>query len=283
MAYTNSPLVSYIKLSPNNSGERTHAIDTITPHCVVGQLSAETVGAIFQNPSAYASSNYGIGYDGTIGMYVPESNRSWCSSNRDNDQRAITVECASDLKHPYAFNDTVYQRLIELCADICMRNGKKKLLWLETKDKTLNYSPKSDEMLLTVHRWFDRKACPGDWMMEHMQDLADKVTQQLSGKKTTGKVSEKPAKAETPSVKEQVEDGGYCEVKVKELERGDKGNLVKTLQGALIGHGYSCGEAGVDGSFGPATAKAVKAYQKANKLDADGIVGANTWGALLKD
>ena len=164
MAYTNSSLVSYTKLSPNHSGHRTHSIDRITPHCVVGQCSMETLGNIFTPTSRQASCNYGIGPDGRVGMYVEEKNRSWCSSSNANDQRAVTIECASDTKHPYTMNSTVYAILIKLCVDICKRNGKKKLIWLGDKNKTLNYSPKSDEMVLTVHRWFANKSCPGDWL-----------------------------------------------------------------------------------------------------------------------
>lgn len=164
MAYTNSPLVSYTKLSPNHSGQRTHSIERITPHCVVGQCSVETLGNVFLPTSRQASSNYGIGVDGRVGMYVEETNRSWCSSSAANDQRAVTIECASDATEPYAFKDVVYQRLIELCTDICKRNGKTKLLWLGDKDKTLGYTPAPDEMVLTVHRWFANKSCPGDWM-----------------------------------------------------------------------------------------------------------------------
>lgn len=159
MGYTNSPLVVYTKFSPNHSGQRTHSIDRITPHCVVGQLSAESICGCFTSPDRQASCNYGIGYDGRVSLCVEERNRSWCTSSRENDQRAITIECASDKTHPYAFKDVVYNRLVELCIDICKRNGKSKLLWLGDKDKTLNYIPKSDEMVLSVHRWFANKSC----------------------------------------------------------------------------------------------------------------------------
>ena len=187
MAYTNSPLVSFTQLSPNHSGQRTHAIDRITPHCVVGQCSVETLGRIFLPTSRQASCNYGIGEDGRVGMYVEEKNRSWCSSSNANDQRAVTIECASDTTSPYAFKDVVYQKLITLCVDICKRNGKKKLLWLGDRDKTLNYTPAADEMVLTVHRWFANKSCPGDWMYARMGDLATKVTAALGGTATTQK------------------------------------------------------------------------------------------------
>ena len=181
MAYTNSSMVVYTKLSPNNSGQRTHSIDRITPHCVVGQCTAEGLGDWFAKTSTQASSNYGIDKDGRVGMYVEEKNRSWCSSSNANDQRAITIECASDTTEPYAFKDVVYQTLIKLCVDICKRNGKNKLLWLGDKDKTLSYEPKSGEMILTVHRWFANKSCPGNWMYARMGDLAEKVTAALGG------------------------------------------------------------------------------------------------------
>ena len=179
MAYTNSPLVVYTKLSPNQSGTRTHAIDRITPHCVVGQCTAESLGALFADPNRQASSNYGIDKDGRVGMYCPESNRSWCTSNRDNDQRAITVECASDTKHPYTMYDAVYAALVELCTDVCRRNDKTKLLWFGDKEKSLAYEPAADEMLITVHRWFANKSCPGDWLYSRLGDLASSVTTAL--------------------------------------------------------------------------------------------------------
>ena len=183
MSYTNSPMVSYTKLSPNHSGQRTHSIDRITPHCVVGQCSVETLGRIFTPTSKQASCNYGIGLDGRVGMYVEEKNRSWCSSSNANDQRAVTIECASDSTEPYAFKDVVYQTLIKLCVDICQRNGKTKLLWLGDKDKTLNYAPKADEMILTVHRWFAAKACPGDWLYSRHGQIAAEVNKRLEAAK----------------------------------------------------------------------------------------------------
>ena len=181
MAYTNSSLTSYTNLSPNHSGQRTHSIDRITPHCVVGQLTAESICGCFTSTAVQASCNYGIGKDGKIALCVEEKNRSWCSSSSANDQRAVTIECASDLNAPYAMTTAVYNSLVKLCTDICKRNGKKKLIWLGDKNKTLNYSPKSDEMVLTVHRWFANKSCPGDWLYGRLGDLAAKVTAQLGG------------------------------------------------------------------------------------------------------
>ena len=178
---SNSSLVTYTTLSPNNSGKRTHKIDTITPHCTVGQVSTRWFD-YFKSPSVEASCNYGIGTEGGVALCVPEDTVSWCSSSPSNDNRAVTIECASDATDPYAFNSTVYNKLIDLCVDICKRNGKTKLLWLGDKSKTLSYSPKSNEMVLTVHRWFANpyKECPGDWMMARMGDLAKRVTSKLT-------------------------------------------------------------------------------------------------------
>lgn len=177
---SNSSLISYTKLSPNHSGQRTHSVDRITPHCVVGQLSCETICDCFPAGRG-ASCNYGIGKDGRIALCVDEDNRSWCSSSNANDQRAITIECASDKTEPYAMTDAVYASLIDLCTDICKRHGKAKLLWFGDKNKTLNYNPAADEMIITVHRWFANKSCPGDWLYNRLGDLATKVTARLGG------------------------------------------------------------------------------------------------------
>lgn len=177
---SNSSLVTCTVKSPNHSGARTHSIDRITPHCVVGQLSASAIGGCFTSPSRQASCNYGIGTEGGVCLIVDEANRSWCSSSNANDQRAVTIECASDKTEPYAFNSTVYNKLVELCVDICRRNGKNKLIWISDKNTALNYEPPGNEMLLTVHRWFANKSCPGDWLYNRLGDLAAMVTVSLN-------------------------------------------------------------------------------------------------------
>lgn len=176
MAYSNSKLVDYTRLSPNNSGERNHVIDTITIHCVVGQCSVETMGNIFAPTSRQASCNYGVGLDGRIGLYCEEKNRSWCSSSRSNDHRAITIEVASDTTHPYAVRDVVYKSLIDLLVDICQRNGIKQLLW--KADKGL--IGQVDKQNMTVHRWFKNKSCPGEWLYSRHGEIAKLVNERLS-------------------------------------------------------------------------------------------------------
>lgn len=174
---SNSGLINYTKISPNRTSPRNHAIDTITIHCYVGQASVESMAGWLCNSAAQASANYGIGADGRIGMFVEEKDRSWCSSNRDNDNRAVTIECASDVAEPYRINDAVYSSLIKLCADICKRNGIKKLLW--KADKSL--IGQVDKQNMTVHRWFANKACPGDYIYQRLGTIAAEVNDMING------------------------------------------------------------------------------------------------------
>jgi hypothetical protein len=147
----------------------------------VGQLTAESICGCFTSTDRQASCNYGIGTDGKIALCVDEGNRSWCSSSNANDQRAVTIECASDKSEPYAMNDAVYAALVNLCTDICKRNGKNKLIWISDKETALEYTPADGEMLITVHRWFANKSCPGNWLFAKLGELAETVTKNLSG------------------------------------------------------------------------------------------------------
>lgn len=187
---SNSPLVSYTKISPNKSSPRNHKIDTVTIHCVVGQCSVETLGNVFAPTSRQASSNYGVGVDGRIGMYVEEKDRSWCSSNAANDNRAITIEVASDTKEPYAVNAKAYAALIDLLVDICKRNGIKELVWSTNKADRVNHKNGCN---MTVHRDYANKSCPGTYLYERHAQIASEVNKRL------GSTNIKPA-PEKPSV-----------------------------------------------------------------------------------
>lgn len=173
---SNSPLVSYTKISPHKNSPRNHKIDTITIHCFVGQVSVERMGKSFTG-EIQKSCNYGVAYDGQIGMYVEEKDRSWCSSNRDNDHRAITIEVASDTSHPYAVKDAAYNALIDLLVDICQRNEIKELKW-EGKKSLIG---QVDKQNMTVHRWFTDKACPGEYLYSRHGEIAKKVNARLNG------------------------------------------------------------------------------------------------------
>ena len=236
---SNSKLVSYTKLSPNHSGRRTHSIDRITPHCVVGQLSAESICGCFTSSSRQASCNYGIGFDGRISLCVEEKNRSWCSSSNANDQRAVTIECASDMSEPYAMNSKVYNSLVNLCTDICKRNGKTKLLWLGDKNRTLNYSPKSNEMVLTVHRWFANKSCPGNWLYARLGDLANQVTANLQG--TPVKPSPSPSKSIDTIAREVIRGnwGNGADRKARLEKAGYNYGAVQERVNAILGGSHT--------------------------------------------
>ena len=190
MAFTNSQLATYVRLSPNHSGQRKHSIDTITIHCIVGQWTAQQGCDYFAATDSQSSANYVVGKDGSIGLSIEEKNRAWTSggtdkngnpirvngiSGADNDHRAVTIEVASDTKHPYAITDKAYEALIDLVTDICKRNNIKELLW--EADKSL--VGKINKQNMTVHRWFANKSCPGDYLYERHSDIAAKVNARL--------------------------------------------------------------------------------------------------------
>lgn len=296
---SNSPLVSYTQLSPCYTPGRVN-YTRITPHCMVGQLTAKSCGAIFARRSRGASSNYGIGTNGEVGLYVDEKNRSWCSSSAANDVRAITIECACDLTAPYSMNSKVYRSLINLCADICRRRGKKKLLWLGTKSAALNYKPKADEMVLTAHRWFNATACPGDWLYGREGDLANQVNALLSGSQiqqaeqpkeivvdskldTDGLVGYKtiakwqqimgtPIDGEISGQKRSLKRYHLAFTKAGIWYSSGGSMLIEAVQKAVGLTGKD-----VDGQLGPVT---IEAIQTRIKTDPDGYFGEKTAKAL---
>ena len=252
---SNSSLVNYIKISPNKTSTRNHAIDTITIHCMAGDLSVETCGNVFAKRTRNASSNYGIGSDGRIALYVEEKDRSWCSSNKANDHRAITIEVANNGGAPdWPVSDLALNSLINLCVDICKRNGIKKLVWSTNKSDRVNHRNGCN---MTVHRDYANKACPGNYLYVMMGYIAKTVNEKLSG---------------------NADNSNPYPVPIRTLKRtypSMKGDDVKWLQFEL---GIT-----VDGSFGGQTLKAVKEFQKAHGLDVDGKVGPATRKALLEN
>lgn len=165
--------------SPTTYGLRDGKLDRITPHCVVGQLPAKSVLAMFAKPERKASSNYIIGKDGEIAGCVSEEIAACTSHSSINDRRAITIECASGLSYPYEFNEKVFNSLISLTIDIMKRYGKKELVWIPEKSKALEYNTGTDKMIITLHRWFDRVECPGQWLIDHMDEYVKRVNAAL--------------------------------------------------------------------------------------------------------
>lgn len=207
--FSNSSLVDFTLLSNNCTKPRNKAISKITIHHMAGNLSVETCGRVFQG-NRQASSNYGIGSDGRVGLYVEEKDRAWTSSSADNDNQAVTIEVANDvIGGNWHVSNEAYNKLIELCVDICVRNGMKELVWTGNKDGNL-----------TVHNFFAATACPGPYLMSKMPDIASKVTDKLN------KLNNGITKVETITNEEEIwhyllKHGGYT----KEGVAGLMGNL----------------------------------------------------------
>lgn len=215
MGYTNSKLICYKKISPNKNSPRNHKIDTITIHCMAGNLSVETCGNVFAPSSAKASANYGIGSDGRIGLYVEEKDRSWASSSSSNDNRAVTIEVANDGGAPdWHVSDKAMSALIDLIVDICKRNNIKELKW--KADKSL--IGQVDKQNMTVHRWFKNKACPGDYLYGKHYYIATQVNKRL-------------VKNDTVTAKETENEKAKKTYKVKLL---DDLNIRKTPNGTIV-------------------------------------------------
>ena len=226
MAYTNSPLVTFKRITNNKTSPRNHAIDTITIHCIVGQWTAKQGCDYFATTDRECSANYVVGKDGSIGLSVEEKDRSWCSSSSSNDHRAITIEVASDTAHPYAVTDEAYNALIKLVADICKRNGIKKLLW--KADKSL--IGQVDKQNMTVHRWFANKSCPGEYLYSRHSDIAAKVNALLGD--SAGETAQTP----TTQTLYRVQVGAYskmenAEAMLKKLKAAGFDGFITTIDG----------------------------------------------------
>lgn len=167
-----SKLVDVVILSPNKNVPRQSKIKKITIHHMAGFMTVEECGKLFADPSREGSSNYGIDTVGRVGQYVLESDRAWTSGSAENDNQAVTIEVANCKGAPnWEVSDAAYNKLIDLCVDICKRNGIKKLDW--TGDKNGN---------LTCHYMFQATACPGPYLKSKMSEIARLVNQKLGVK-----------------------------------------------------------------------------------------------------
>ena len=176
---SNSALATVRIISPNKNSPRSKKIDCIAIHCMAGNLSAENCGYLFQASSTQASSNYGIGSDGKIGLYVDEGDRSWCTSN-SIDEQAVTIEVANTSdSEPFPVSQKAYASLLNLVTDICRRNGIKKLKWLNNKQYGLEH--RTDLQNMVVHRWYAAKSCPGTYLFNVMGNIASEVNRRLDG------------------------------------------------------------------------------------------------------
>ena len=238
---SNSTLASYTRITKNRTSPRNHKKDTITIHCYVGQVTAKQGCDYFATTDRECSANYVVGKDGSIGISVEEKDRSWCSSNEANDQRAITIEVASDTKHPYAVTDKAYAALLDLVTDICRRNGIKKLVWSTKKSDRVNHKNGCN---MTVHRDYANKACPGDYLYNRHGAIAAEVNKRL------GASAAEPEKPSTGS-------GGYYKVQVGAFSKKEN---AEAMLAKLKAAGYS--DAFITTGSGGTAAASVKAGSK---------------------
>lgn len=315
---SNSSLVSYTKLSPNCDHPRNHAIDKITIHHMAGDLSVETCGNLFANPSREASANYGIGSDGRVGLYVNEGDRAWASASPSNDNRAVNIEvanCATGGDWPVS--DAAYSKLIDLCVDICQRNGI----------KALNYTGDADGNL-TEHRMFMATACPGPYLHERMGRIAAEVNIRLNKSappfEIVNQVAWEVIRGEWGNGsdrRQRLEAAGYdydavqdranellnskeapeqpaepaednntdtneeetINMELRMLSRGMEGNDVRAAMLLMKDKGYYPDEIwSGDKLFGPKMEAGLRRMQADHGLGVDGILGSNSWHFLLK-
>lgn len=263
---SNSPLIDMVMLSPNYSSRNGNTIKGVTLHHTAGVLTAKQIGNIFIKKSRNASCNYGIGNDGKIVLIVDENNRSWCSSNRKNDENMITFEISNCSGAPnWEVGDLAMDSTIRLLVDICQRNGIKQLKFLNDSSKKYNY----DEQNMTLHCWFASTQCPGQYLKGKMSYIANEVNKRLNG----GVIP-------TPTPQPAPTEGRVkvtCTLPM--IKKGSKGSAVKTWQ-TIIG-------VTADGDFGSITDANTRKFQSTHldangkKLYADGIVGSLTWAAGL--
>ena len=267
---SNSALATYTQISPNRNSPRNQPITKITIHHMAGVGTVESFGALVARPERQMSANYAIGNDGRIGLFCPESDRSWCSSSAWNDHRAVTIEVSNNIVgEPWSISSAAYNSLIALCVDICKRNGIKKLEFTGDQNGSLTY-----------HYMFAATGCPGTWIKEHTQDICNKVNAQLTEGKlvtlTAGtpiykEIGKSPSgKIDTTTKYTIIEEKTVDYVKYGRLKSGagwvvlerlkrtfniNNAADIKDLQTALNAHGYNCGEA--DGVMGGKTLNAM--------------------------
>lgn len=269
-----SPLVTYFSQSPNYESRNGNKIQGFAIHCFVGQVGMPRGVDVFKPTSKDASANYVIAYDGEIGAALQDEQRSWCTSDRV-DEKVLSIECASDSYDPYKITDECYKSLIALLVDRCKAYGIHKLSF--ANDKAFGQARKFDENYqnIVVHRWYENKACPGNYIMGLLTSgkLCSDVNVILDG--------DQPAP--TPPQPEPPEPEYTTTITIRNLGIDDEGNDVVSLQGILEANGYDLSDCGgCDGIFGGGTEYAVKAYQRSNGLEIDGVVGPATWAKMLK-
>jgi hypothetical protein len=225
-------------------------------------------------------------------MYCPEADRAWTTGNKI-DHSSVTIEVADNTNAaPWGCTDKAMAALINLCVDICKRNGISKLNY--TGDKSGN---------LLMHKWYQSTDCPGAYLEGKFSYIASEVNKQLDGAQGTSSAVNTTATAtSTASASGKLTiDGSWGQATTKRTQEvlgttadgtvsnqptGNKKYLpnASTTSWQFKSSGYSAGSAmiralqkligtTVDGYFGQ---KSVKALQKFLGVTQDGIMGPAT-------
>ena len=224
---SNSNLAKYIHVVGNYSGRQGNGVSRIIIHHMAGNLSLEALGRIME--SRQSSATYGIDVNGNIGRYVDEAYRPWTSSSWEADKCAVTIEVANNSGAPdWTVSDASMNALIELCADICKRNGIPRLNY--TGDKSGN---------LHMHKWYAATACPGPYLGSKFHYIAAEVNKRLNGSATTA-----PSNPATPSndlskytdhqLAEMVIAGKFGNGDSRKLALGSRYSAVQALVNAIL-------------------------------------------------
>ncbi len=209
MSRAKSGLTKVVKLTDNCTKPRNAKISRITPHCIAGKMTAEAALTFFKN-STNSSANYVIGHGGKIGLSVRETDRAWTTSSGKNDNKAITVEISNSAGAPnWPMSEEAVDAFVALTVDICEYYGFKKVVYYEkpmtiaigeeaTEKWITSLDVPKDALLVTLHRWYKNKACPGKWFVKRLPEVVSRINKEIkSTKKEEKPATEKAQSSET--------------------------------------------------------------------------------------
>lgn len=189
---SNSALANYINRFSGNYTSRDEMIDKITIHIAHAAGDCYDLAEMLSE-SDNTSYHYGISTDGTIGLYVDEQYATYSTGSESNDQRAVNIIVMNDYKNKTEGNtdktpasggrvsSKSYDALIKLCVDICRRNYILKATYLPGDH---------DKSTLTMHRWFTKTDCPGDYLAGRYGSIASAINSQLTAARTASSETE---------------------------------------------------------------------------------------------
>ena len=238
----------------NYTDGRSKKISKITIHHMAGVLTAKQCGSIFQRKGRNGSSNYGIGKNGEIAVYVDEKDTSWCDSNWDSNCKSVTIETSNSKKGGnWPVSDKVLKSLIKLVADIGKRNN------LGTLVKGKN---------VTWHSMYTNTNCPGAYLLSKMDYIVSEANK-INNKSTSSKPS-------SSSSSNFLGKRGW-------LKYGDSGENVGKIASFMYKTfpAYTK-KAALGNYFGKNLLASIKEFQRRTGLETDGNIGPLTLKMLVK-